>query len=150
MIKELTTYIKLANRDIDFLPARATDNSAGYDVYANISIPINIYPGETEVIPLGFSTALPTGTAALLLPRSGLGAMYGMILANCMGLIDSDYRDEWKAVIWNRNNEDMVTVNPKMRIAQFILINYLNTDFIITPDLNETTRFGGFSSTGEY
>lgn len=82
----------------DFIPpAYGTPYSAALDVFAQEDFWIT---HETQLISLGFAAEFPVGTACLLLPRSGGGAKFGVALSNTAGLIDPDYRGDWKAAIW--------------------------------------------------
>lgn len=81
-------------------PKRGSAHAAGLDVFAQEDMVIN---EETKLFDLGFKAALicPEGTnyVAVLVPRSGSGAKYNVQLSNTLGVIDSDYRGEWKAAI---------------------------------------------------
>lgn len=142
------------NNVFSFIPSRATEGSAGYDVRACISKRVTIYPGQTVKIPLGFRIALSSTTkannlAALLLPRSGLGANHGIVLGNLTGLIDSDYTDECIAAVWNRNEEDSVVITPGQKIAQLVFIPVAHGSFTLVDNIKDSsTRFGGFGHTG--
>lgn len=78
-------------------PSYGTPFSAALDVSAQEDFYIT---HETQLIPLGFRAEFPTGTACILLPRSGFGAKFGVALANTLGLIDPDYRGPWMAAAW--------------------------------------------------
>jgi len=133
------------NPDI-YIPSRGSEHAAGYDIFMP-SIEF-IYPGETKKIKLGFATAIPVGFAALIMPRSSWGSK-GIELANTVGLIDSDYRGEWQAVIKNTSNEQ-IQWNLDERVLQFILIPVNTPELEIVSDLDETDRGeGGFGSTGK-
>ena len=73
------------------LPKPATAGSAGVDLRACIDAPIEIQPGQTELIPTGLAIYIEDpGLAAVILPRSGLGHKHGLVLGNLVGLIDSE------------------------------------------------------------
>lgn len=73
------------------LPSYATPGSAGLDLRACISEPIDIAPGQTLLIPTGIAIHVADpGYCAIILPRSGLGHKHGIVLGNLVGLIDSD------------------------------------------------------------
>ncbi|EPX83724.1 deoxyuridine 5'-triphosphate nucleotidohydrolase [Salipiger mucosus] len=97
--------LKITNprlKDLGALPRRATDGSAGYDIAACIDSKVVLFPGQTFDFDLGFAIAIPDPRWALFfIPRSGLGVKSGIILANGVGLIDSDYRGTCKLSIWN-------------------------------------------------
>jgi dUTP pyrophosphatase len=109
-------------RDERYIPARATDGSAGYDCRADIDHEIIIHPGHMESIPLGWRWS-PEGdenVALLILPRSGLG-LRGVTLSNSVGLIDPDYRGEVSATLIN-HGWDAVRIRPGDRVCQALPI----------------------------
>jgi len=132
------------------MPEYATDGSAAMDLYPSIGTDVVVQPGETRV----FSTGLKIwvndpNVCCLCLPRSGLGTKHGMILANTVGLIDSDYQGEWKIAIYNRSKK-AYRLTPKDAIAQALFTPVVKvTDFNVVNDfVEETVRGeGGFGST---
>lgn len=132
------------------IPQFATAGSAAVDVCAAIDTPVTIHPGQTVPIPLGFAMELPANYAALLLPRSGLGAKSGLVLGNLVGLCDSDYRGQYIAAMWLRQDGQAFTVNPGDRIAQMMIVPVLaNFQFNEVEELGQTERGeGGFGSSG--
>jgi dUTP pyrophosphatase len=129
-------------------PTKASDGSSGYDLYAVSPgiIPANDTKGT--FVKLGFASCFNRGYGALLLPRSGLGAKKGLSLNNTVGLIDSDYRDEWMACFRNRNNED-IYYETGDKIVQFILVPTPDFTVIGTTSLDSAAnRKGGFGSSG--
>ena len=130
------------------VPHRATDGSAGYDVYACLEQPVQIGPGNTEKIPLGFKTSFPYGYVALIFARSGLSIKNGLAPANKVGVIDADYRGEWIVALYNQSTE-VKTIEPGDRIAQVVFVPYYAANFIEVEELDNTERGeGGFNSTG--
>ena len=88
------------------------------------------------------------GTFLGIYPRSGLACKKGLRPANCVGVVDSDYRGEIKVALHNDTNEKQKIEN-RERIAQGILQTYLCMNFIEVNELSETNRgLGGFGSTG--
>lgn len=133
-------------------PVRATSGAAGFDVRACSNDDHVIFPGETALIPLGFSLELDHGFAAYLLPRSGLGHKSGIVLGNLVGLIDEDYKGQVFASVWNRNNEPGAPffITPGERIAQMVIAPVWMGEFSEIEELSETERgAGGFGSTGK-
>ena len=123
------------------LPTRGSAAAAGYDLYAAIDKYINIGPHETVMIGTGLAFELPDGTFGAIYPRSGIASKRGLRPANCVGVIDSDYRGEIKVALHNDSKE---------RIAQIILQSYLPMTFVEVDELNTTSRgTSGFGSTGE-
>ena len=146
---------KITNKDLfkklGLSLSPATIGSAGFDVSACIEEEITLAAGEQALVPLGFAMHINNPNwAALLLPRSGLGAKNGIILGNTIGLIDSDYQGEVMAMLWNRKQEGSFTVEPGMRIAQIIFTPIALPTFSIVDEFDENTErgTGGFGSTG--
>ena len=135
-------------RSID-LPAYATVGSAGLDLAADIEAPLKIDPGATDLIPTGLAIHLgDPHTAALILPRSGLGHKHGLVLGNLVGLIDSDYQGELMVSCWNRSQTAFI-VEPGMRIAQLVIVPVIQAEFEEVDAFEQSDRgSGGFGSTG--
>ncbi len=135
----------------DQLPAYATAGSAGLDLRACIDMPIELKPGQTELIPSGLAIHLDDpGLAAMLLPRSGLGHKHGIVLGNLVGLIDSDYQGQIFVSVWNRGSS-VFTLNPMERIAQLIVVPVVQVEFNVVEQFAASTRgAGGFGSTGKH
>lgn len=133
------------------IPMRATDGSAGMDLYACIDEPVTLAPGELAVVPTGIAIELPdNGCAAFLYARSGLGVKHGICLSNGVGVIDSDYRGEICAGLCNVSNESY-TINPDERICQMVVAPVLLPQITEVSELGDTERGeGGFGSTGSY
>lgn len=139
--------IKALYNDVT-LPTRGSEYAAGYDLYCYAPSKIKIYPHETVKIKTGISTEFPEGTFGAIFARSGLATNRGLRPANCVGVIDSDYRGEILVPIHN-DSDEVKTIEPKERIAQLILLPFVEMNFIKVDNLNETERGeGGFGSTG--
>lgn len=136
------------DRSID-LPAYATEGSAGLDLAADIEAPLKIEPGTTDLIPTGLAIHLgDPHTAALILPRSGLGHKHGLVLGNLVGLIDSDYQGELMVSCWNRSQTAFI-IEPGMRIAQLVIVPVIQAEFEEVDAFEQSDRgSGGFGSTG--
>lgn len=132
------------------LPTYATTGSAGMDLRACLDGAISIAPGETVLIPTGISIYIQDpGLAATILPRSGLGHKYGIVLGNLVGLIDSDYQGPLMVSLWNRGNETF-NISVGDRIAQLVIIPIVQTEFEIVNEFTATDRGeGGFGHTGK-
>lgn len=132
-------------------PIRATEESAGFDLYSCIDNDIVIDKNETKLIGTGISIVIPSGHFGMMCPRSGLAAKFGITLLNAPGIIDSDYRGEIKCILTNLSDKQFI-VSSKMRIAQLIIMKYENNAKLIDGnecDANATSRgCGGFGSTG--
>lgn len=131
------------------IPSRATEGSAGMDLCACLDESIVIKPNEIRVIPTGLAAEVDSPDVALLTyARSGLAARHGITLANCVGVIDSDYRGEWMIPLINLGTEPF-TVENGMRIAQLVVTPIIRPDIAAADELTETARgTGGFGSTG--
>ncbi len=130
------------------LPTRATIGSAGYDLHADIQNDITINPHETVKIPAGIAIALENSTTvALVYARSGLSTKHGITLANCVGVIDSDYRGEIIVALTNQSDKPY-TIQINERIAQMVITPIFTPHLVEVEELDETIRGdGGFGST---
>ena len=130
------------------LPERKTGGSVGFDISACLDESVVIAPGETRMVGSGIAIALQPGYAAFIYARSGLGIKHGMIPANCVGVIDSDYRGEVIVGLKNTSDEPF-TVNDSDRIAQMVVSKCELPELSQCEDLDDTVRGGGgFGSTG--
>ncbi len=129
-------------------PTRATEGSAGYDISCLLPQPLTLEPGQRALLPTGLAIALPDpSVAAFLFARSGLAIKHGITLANCVGVIDSDYRGEVKVGVVNLS-QTAYTFHSGDRIAQLCIMPVCSVQFI-EGDLSETRRgAGGFGSSG--
>ncbi len=133
----------------DSPPHYATPGAAGLDLRACLEAPVHLPPGGTILVPTGIAIHLADpGLAAMILPRSGLGHKYGIVLGNLVGLIDSDYQGEIMVSVWNRGKESF-TLNPLDRIAQLVVVPVLQVGFNVVDEFAASERGeGGFGSTG--
>ncbi len=131
------------------MPFRATPGSAGMDLYACLDQPVTIPPHEIRMIPTGIAIALESPDfVAYLYARSGLAIKHGIAPANCVGVIDSDYRGEVCAGLLNAT-EKKFTIEPGERIAQLVIAPVILPEIEEVNELDETQRgAGGFGSTG--
>ena len=129
------------------IPTCGSDFAAGYDMYADGDF--EIAPGQTVFVGTGIAMAIPEGYAGLLFPRSGIASKRGLRLANCVGVIDADYRGEIKAAI-HSDSTKWQTIARGERVAQLVLVPFLSCEFDAVKTLSETKRgAGGFGSTGK-
>ena len=130
-------------------PFYATPGAAAMDLHACIDEAVIIPAGGRKVIPTGIAIALPdAGYVALVFARSGLGIKHGIAPANCVGVIDSDYRGEVGIGLLNTTDEPY-TILPGDRIAQLMVTPVVQPAVELVEELPETTRgAGGFGSTG--
>ena len=131
------------------LPKHSTEGSAGLDLRACVEESFVLKPNECHLIPLGFSIYIEDPEfSALVIPRSGLGSKYGIVMGNLVGLIDSDYQGELKVPLWNRSADEFL-VGTGDRIAQMILVPVKQAKLRVVEDFSETLRgTKGFGSSG--
>ena len=148
-------------KDIN-LPVRKTNASSGYDFEAAESLIVpSIWKVLAEKVLIGEATGLkatliPTGIKSYMLDdeylqlsiRSGTALKTGLILANGVGIVDSDYYN-------NPDNEGHIMfpvhnlgfkdklIKKGERIGQGLFLKYLKVD----DDISDGTRTGGFGST---
>jgi dUTP pyrophosphatase len=159
--------VKVLNKSNDQLPKYETSKSAGVDVRARLNrMPfkafghvsvvkgengkvgmIRISPFGRVLIPTGLFVAIPEGYEIQIRPRSGLALKEGITLANCIGTVDADYRNEIGVILINLNNED-VFIEDNERIGQLVLNKVEKIEWEEVDTLDETDRKGGFGSTG--
>ena len=132
------------------LPYYATPGSAAMDLHACIDEAVIIPAGGRRTIPIGVAIALPSADyVALVYARSGLGIKHGIAPANCVGVIDSDYRGEILVGLQNSGESDF-TVQPGDRIAQLMIAPVVQSSIQVVEELDGTIRgTGGFGSTGK-
>ena len=132
------------------LPSYATKGSAGIDLRACLKKPISIQPGETVLIGSGIAINIKDPKiVGIIVPRSGLGIKNGIVLANTIGVIDSDYQGEIKIGLFNRSRIQYI-VKPGERICQMMFIPVINATLeLVRGFSNATARgSGGFGHTG--
>ena len=143
-------FMKL--NDAAITPTRGSVDAAGYDLYTYEEV--SIREGETKLVHTGIAIEIPDGYFGAVYARSGLATKQGLRPANCVGVIDSDYRGEIMVAL----HKDAKLTNPWLdtekipagtRIAQIVIQPYISVEFEEVADLSETDRgAGGFGSTG--
>ena len=131
------------------MPEYATEGSAGLDLRACVEAPLDLQPGQTELIPTGMAIHIgDPGLAAVILPRSGLGHKHGIVLGNLVGLIDSDYQGQLFVSCWNRG-QAAFTIEPGDRLAQLVFVPVVQARFEVVDEFETSRRAeGGFGHTG--
>jgi dUTP pyrophosphatase len=131
------------------LPRYASAGSAGLDLRACIEAPLVLGPGGSQLVSSGIAIHVADpGHAAVILPRSGLGAKSGIVLGNLVGLIDSDYQGPLMISLWNRS-ASAFTIQPLDRIAQLVVVPVVQVELAVVEEFTASTRgAGGFGSTG--
>ena len=140
---------KIINKSHHPMPAYATPQSAGMDIRANLTEPVELKPFERKLIPTGLYIALPEGYEAQLRPRSGLALKHGLTLLNTPGTIDADYRGEIGVILVNLSTEPF-TIADGERICQMVIATHAHVEWEAVETLDETERgAGGFGHTGK-
>jgi dUTP diphosphatase len=134
----------------EMLPQYGTPGAAGLDLRACLDAPLTLAPGESRLVSSGIAIHIgDPGHAAIVLPRSGLGAKNGIVLGNLVGLIDSDYQGPLMVSLWNRGAAAF-TVQPMDRVAQLVVIPVQQVEFEVVEEFQASSRgAGGFGSTGK-
>lgn len=141
MVKKLTNTATI--------PVFESKGAVGADLSADITQAIYIRPHETVKIPTGIAMSFPELTYGEVYARSGIATKQGLRPANCVGIIDNDYRGEIIVAIHNDSDEIRI-IEPQQRIAQLIIRSYIISEFVETDELDQTERGeGGFGSTGK-
>lgn len=140
--------IKIINQSSHSLPEYETTASAGMDIRANITAPIQLAPLARTLVKTGLFIELPIGYEAQVRPRSGLALKKGITVLNTPGTIDADYRGEIGVILVNLSNEEFTIENGE-RIAQLVIAKHERAEWEKVTTLSETSRGkGGFGSTG--
>ena len=136
--------------DLAKLPTRGSEYAAGYDLYAATYYTTYIEPHSTVKIGTGLSFELPKNTFAAIFPRSGIATKRGLRPANCVGVCDSDYRGEYIVALHN-DTDEIQSIEPQERIAQMILLPFIEMNFNEVEDLSDTDRGdSGFGDSGKF
>ena len=147
---KLSIELKVLNPLIkNKLPQYQTVGSAGMDLIACIESAITLTPNQTQLINTGLAINIRNpNLCAMIYPRSGLGVK-GIVLANNVGVIDSDYQGEIKVALLNRSQHDFA-INPFSRIAQMVFQPVVQVQWDVVDEFHAVTErgAGGFGSTG--
>jgi dUTP pyrophosphatase len=133
------------------LPEYATPGSACFDIkrYSPGRVTC-LFGQESFAMSTGLQFEIPENHVMLVFSRSGHGFKQDVRLANCVGVIDSDYRGELKVkVTRDASNNEVSLFQHGDKIAQGMVIPYEQVRFVIADELSTTERGeGGFGSTG--
>ncbi len=140
--------IKRINNSLP-LPEYKTSGAAAFDIYSreNCTIPAH---GQFK-IPSNLIVATPPGYVLLIFSRSSLAPRKGLMLANSVGVIDSDFcgpTDEILVSVYNLTDKD-VAVEKSERIAQGIFVKYEQSEWEEVKEVENPDR-GSFGSTGVF
>ena len=135
------------------LPTQGSAAAAGYDLYSVDTFCIE--PGETRLAHTGLSIEIPENFWGGIYARSGLATKKGLRPANCVGVIDSDYRGEIMVALHN-DSSSIQHIDAGDRIAQLVfhpVVKLLPDEsgeiWQVVAELSDTNRGdGGFGSTG--
>ncbi|WP_375406275.1 dUTP diphosphatase [uncultured Amnibacterium sp.] len=128
-------------------PERAIPGDAAADLRAAEAV--TLLPQARATVGTGLRIALPAGTAALVLPRSGLAAKHGITIVNAPGLIDAGYRGEIRVTLLNTDAVTSYDVAVGDRIAQLLVLPLPEVRFVPVVRLPGSQRAErGFGSTG--
>lgn len=141
-------FEKVSGYEYVNLPQRKTKQSAGYDIESAVNVVIN--PGEIKLIPTGLKAYMDENEWLGIYIRSSIAVKYGIILANSVAVIDSDYYNnpdnEGHLMLPIRNvSKDVCKIRKGDRIAQGIFHQYYKVD----NDSADGDRTGGIGSTGK-
>lgn len=136
------------------LPTYATSGSACFDLYAVADIPRELYQGTSVTVPTGLIFDIPEGYVLMIYSRSGHGFKHDVRLANCVGVIDSDYRGELMVKLTRDESPgswlNQFSIQQGDRIAQAMLIPVDRPVLVEVDEVEATVRgMGGFGSTGK-
>lgn len=146
----MDTSVKIKKLRSDaVIPVYKTVGAAAADLCYAGDAPLVIKSGTTEKVPTGLAISLESAdVVALIYARSGISTKFGIAPANCVGVIDSDYRGEITVPLHNHSENDF-TVEAGDRIAQIMFAPVYRGVFEETESLDDTERgTGGFGSTG--
>lgn len=131
------------------IPTKGSRGAAAYDLYACLDEEyVDIGPESSVFVSTGIALAIPEGYWGGIYARSGLACKQGLRPANCVGVVDADYRGEVIVCLYNDSHE-VKTIYNGDRIAQLIIAPCMDCEFTEVDDLDKTDReAGGFGSTG--
>ena len=130
------------------LPSYAKAGDAGADLYSRVDLELKSM--ERALVPTGIAIAMPPGYAGFIHPRSGRAAKEGLSMVNAPGTIDSGYRGEIQVILINLDKEKSITIKRGERIAQLVIQEVSQAEFVEVERLPGTIRGDtGFGSTGE-
>ena len=128
------------------LPTKGTEEAGAFDIYMPQAG--NTSMDGARMAGLGFAAEVPKGHVALLLPRSSTGAKFGLELNNTCGVIDSDYRGEWKASLRTKSGDPVFWAQHD-RLLQFLIVPVAQVELEQVTELTDSARStGGFGSSG--
>jgi dUTP pyrophosphatase len=132
------------------VPQKAHKDDAGWDLFTPEDV--ELVEGQITMVDLRIRVAIPEGHFGLIVPRSSM-AKRRILLANTVGIVDSGYRGNVQVALVYHPTIDMplsTTIYQDERVAQMIIVPYLNTGIEVKENLEDTDRSdGGFGSSGQ-
>ena len=134
--------------NLDLLPKRSTQHSAGYDFVAAETITID--PGAFKLVPTNVKAYMQEGEVLYLYDRSSNPRKRGIVLSNSVGVIDKDYygnpdNDGNIHAQFTNITNDVVTIEKGTAMMQGVFMPFLLAD----DDDASGVRVGGFGSTDQ-
>jgi dUTP pyrophosphatase len=129
------------------MPSYQTAGAAGFDLAA--AADLTIQPGQIALVPTGLVIAVPAGHFLGIFARSSTPLKRGLVVANGVGVLDSDYSgptDELKIQLMNVASAP-VDVKRGDRLAQGVILPFVRAEFEEVSAATTADR-GGFGSTG--
>jgi dUTP pyrophosphatase len=125
------------------LASYTTPGAAAIDLRACLEEEIGIQPGQTVLVGSGIAVNIKDpNIVGIIVPRSGLGIKKGIVLANTMGVIDSDYQGEIMIGLFNRSKHGY-TVKPAERICQMLFMPVIKATLQLVQEFSNATLRGG-------
>ena len=148
MLPDLRIQVARVGLVVVPLPRYQTPGSAGMDLHAALSAPLDVGPLARVSVPTGLAFSIPRSFEGQVRPRSGLAARTGLTILNAPGTIDSDFRGEVRVLLVNLSDA-LVTIAPLERIAQLVIAPVARAELVLAAELDATARgAGGLGSTG--
>ena len=146
----MAVEILITRTDPDLpLPSYAHPGDAGADLVTTVAV--HLEPGERALVPTGVAIALPDGYVALVHPRSGLAARFGVSIVNAPGTVDAGYRGEISVLLVNLDPRKPVDLARGDRIAQLVVQRVEKARFVEVERLPGSARGdGGYGSIGGF
>lgn len=137
--------MKVVLDDGAYLPTRAHEADAGYDLYAMEAW--TIFPGKSHVFDTGVHAQIPNGCCGLIVSKSGLNVNHGIISD---GLIDCGYTGSIRVKLYNHGCNP-VSIEVGQKISQLVILPIITPDVELVTELEPTERgAGGFGSSGKF
>ena len=115
----------------------------GFDLQAAIEATLTIPPMQSAIVSTGLKVWLENPKlVGFILPRSKTGAKEGIILANSVGVLDSNYQGLLSLAVWNRNTDKDIVIRPMDKLAQLVVINLASVEYTLVDDFGDVSERG--------